>query len=58
MTERAKLVNQALDTAVPLKYPEDLTESMRLVGGRFKLNLKTFSQDEGENILEREHAPV
>jgi len=29
MTERAKMVNQALDAAVPLKYPEDLTESMR-----------------------------
>ena len=29
MTDRAKMVNQALDAAVPLKYPEELTESMR-----------------------------
>ena len=31
MADRAKLVNDALDQAVPLKYPEDLTESMRFV---------------------------
>ena len=31
MTDRAKMVNNALDAAVPLKYPEDLTESMRCV---------------------------
>lgn len=29
MKSRAKMVNAALDKAVPLEYPEDLTESMR-----------------------------
>ncbi len=29
MTDRAKKVNAALDAAVPLKYPEELTEAMR-----------------------------
>ncbi|GAX80153.1 hypothetical protein CEUSTIGMA_g7591.t1 [Chlamydomonas eustigma] len=37
MVERAKLVNKALDQAVPLVYPETLTEAMRyslLAGGK------------------------
>lgn len=37
MTDRAKLVNSALDSAVPLVYPEQLTEAMRyslLAGGK------------------------
>ncbi|KAG2491721.1 hypothetical protein HYH03_009884 [Edaphochlamys debaryana] len=37
MTERAKLVNKALDEAVPQKYPDTLYESMRyslLAGGK------------------------
>ncbi|KAG2452793.1 hypothetical protein HYH02_003022 [Chlamydomonas schloesseri] len=37
MVDRAKLVNKALDDAVPLKYPETLNESMRyslLAGGK------------------------
>lgn len=29
MVDRAKLVNKAMDEAVPLKYPETLNESMR-----------------------------
>ncbi len=29
MTDRAELVNGALDAAVPLQYPEDVVESMR-----------------------------
>ncbi len=31
MTERAKLVNKAMDEAVPQKYPDTLYESMRYV---------------------------
>jgi geranylgeranyl diphosphate synthase type II len=37
MTERGALVNKALDAAIPVKYPEVLTESMRyslLAGGK------------------------
>ena len=37
MTERGALVNKALDNAIPVKYPEILTESMRyslLAGGK------------------------
>lgn len=37
MTERGNLVNKALDAAIPVKYPEVLTESMRyslLAGGK------------------------
>lgn len=29
MEERAQLVNEALDKAVPLQYPEAVTEAMR-----------------------------
>ena len=29
MLKRAELVNQALDKAVPLQYPEEVTEAMR-----------------------------
>ena len=29
MVTRAQLVNEALDKAVPLQYPEEVTEAMR-----------------------------
>ena len=37
MSDRGALVNKALDAAIPVKYPEVLTESMRyslLAGGK------------------------